>query len=287
MRYYDTDLDEGLTDDSMYYADEPDLQFPLGDLYVNCLKPNLLDGLRAAAVLLPACILYRLVVHTKIVPRYVVHTVSALAGVCCLYDCFGAETSYVATFAMFGIAVLSTVHVFIGRCRGPLCALACIAFLVTCELWLVDAASWHKVRGSQMIIAMKLISLAVDVDAGCYKMPPLLQSVGYLFHVGTCIFGPWVSFLDYDISVDSAFVDLDMFWALAIARCFLLAYMSLTVSTCWATWLLPFGNFRWPAAYRDAMSFRFSHYFVSFLSETSAVASGISHSGAWLVVTCL
>lgn len=65
MRYYDTDLDEGLTDDSMYYADEPDLQFPLGDLYVNCLKPNLLDGLRAAAVLLPACILYRLVVHTS------------------------------------------------------------------------------------------------------------------------------------------------------------------------------------------------------------------------------
>lgn len=34
---------------------------------------------------------------------------------------------------------------------------------------------------------------------------------------------------------------------------------------------------KWLAAYRDAMSFRASHYFVSFLSEASAVAAGFGY----------
>lgn len=36
--------------------------------------------------------------------------------------------------------------------------------------------------------------------------------------------------------------------------------------------------FRWIAAYRDAMSFRASHYFVSFMSGASAVAAGFGSS---------
>lgn len=34
---------------------------------------------------------------------------------------------------------------------------------------------------------------------------------------------------------------------------------------------------RWWIAYRDALSFRSSHYFVSFLSEASALMSGFGH----------
>ena len=45
-------------------------------------------------------------------------------------------------------------------------------------------------------------------------------------------------------------------------------------STCWNPWLIPDHGWRWWLAYRDAMSFRASHYFVSFMSEASAVAAG-------------
>lgn len=37
---------------------------------------------------------------------------------------------------------------------------------------------------------------------------------------------------------------------------------------------------KWLAAYRDAMSFRTSHYFVSFLSEASAIAAGFGFKPA-------
>ena len=43
-------------------------------------------------------------------------------------------------------------------------------------------------------------------------------------------------------------------------------------------------NFRWMLAYRDAMSFRASHYFVSYVSDSSSVASGFGCSrdtGHW------
>jgi porcupine-like protein len=33
--------------------------------------------------------------------------------------------------------------------------------------------------------------------------------------------------------------------------------------------------YRWLVAYRDAQSFRVSHYFVSFVSETTATLSGL------------
>lgn len=277
MDFYDTDLDvdDGLSD-SMYYTDEP--EFTLADLYTNCLVPTLRDGIGAAAILLPTCIVFRLVIHANILPRNGVHILSALAGICCLYHFFAGLASYVASFAMFGIAVLLSVDLCVKRLRGLICSAACIAFVVVCELYLVDATSWHRVRGPQMIIAMKLISLALDVDSGSYKLPSLLHILGYVFHVGTSIFGPWVGFSDYDASIDAG--PVDVLWSLSVGRCFLLSYMSLTVSTCWASWLLPFGDFRWPAAYRDAMSFRFSHYFISFLSETTAVASGITQAGS-------
>jgi hypothetical protein len=41
--------------------------------------------------------------------------------------------------------------------------------------------------------------------------------------------------------------------------------------------LLVHVSHRWWIAYRDALSFRSSHYFVSFLSEASALMSGFGH----------
>ena len=45
-------------------------------------------------------------------------------------------------------------------------------------------------------------------------------------------------------------------------------------STCWNPWLIPNNGSKWWLAYRDAMSFRASHYFVSFVSEASVIAAG-------------
>lgn len=264
-----------------YYVDQPEPEWTLGDLYADCLEPTLRDGIPAAALLVPACVLFRIVANSRKVPRDVVHVASALAGLCCLYPFAGGLAVHVACFASFGAAVLFAVDSAVGRRRGLVCSLCCVAFLLACELFFGDPVLWQKVRGSQMIVAMKLISVALDVDRGSYRLPPLSKMLGYSLHVGTCVFGPWTSFPEYRLGVENGPIDLDALWVLSVMRSFLLAYMSLTVSTCWATWFIPVGDHEWPAAYRDALSFRFSHYFVSFLSETTAVASGISSSGSW------
>ena len=52
--------------------------------------------------------------------------------------------------------------------------------------------------GSQMVVAMKAISLAFDLDRGVVKsVPSPIEFMGYIYFVGTVIFGPWISFNSY------------------------------------------------------------------------------------------
>jgi len=52
--------------------------------------------------------------------------------------------------------------------------------------------------GAQMILAMKLISLAFDLDSSAVRdVPSIFHYGGYLFHVGSVLFGPWMSYHDY------------------------------------------------------------------------------------------
>ncbi len=49
-----------------------------------------------------------------------------------------------------------------------------------------------------MVMAMKVISLAFDLDSGQIpRLPNIWQFTGYLMHPGTIIFGPWVSYSEY------------------------------------------------------------------------------------------
>lgn len=67
----------------------------------------------------------------------------------------------------------------------------------------MNEVEWHKIRGAQMILAMKVISLSFDSDIGTIQtVPSPLAFAGYVFNVGTCVFGPWVSYKDYIATFD-------------------------------------------------------------------------------------
>jgi len=78
-----------------------------------------------------------------------------------------------------------------------------------------------------MILAMKLISLAFDLDSGAVRdTPGICHYSGYLFHVGSVLFGPWISFHDYMAAVsqpsERIFVSLSPWHILLIfTRCFI------------------------------------------------------------------
>lgn len=49
-----------------------------------------------------------------------------------------------------------------------------------------------------MVVAMKAISLAFDLDRGVVaSVPSPVEFMGYIYFVGTVIFGPWISFNSY------------------------------------------------------------------------------------------
>ena len=54
-----------------------------------------------------------------------------------------------------------------------------------------------------MVVAMKAISLAFDLDRGVVSsVPSPIEFMGYIYFVGTVIFGPWISFNSYKEALD-------------------------------------------------------------------------------------
>ncbi|XP_069785260.1 protein-serine O-palmitoleoyltransferase porcupine-like isoform X3 [Narcine bancroftii] len=153
--------------------------------------------------------------------------------------------------------------------------------LETGEMHMVDTISWHKMRGAQMIVAMKAISLGFDLDQSTVgALPSPAEFMGYIYFVGTVIFGPWINYSSYLQSVEGRRMSLG--WFCKVALSLLKSLLCLVVSTCVAPYLFPyfvpiFGDQplkRWLRAYENAVSFHFSNYFVGFLSETTSTLAG-------------
>ena len=54
------------------------------------------------------------------------------------------------------------------------------------------------IPGAQMILSMKIISLAFDFGNGVViDLPNIFEYLGYCLNVGTVIFGPWISYKEY------------------------------------------------------------------------------------------
>ena len=65
-------------------------------------------------------------------------------------------------------------------------------------MYIVQPTQWHMIRAVQMLVAMRAISVGFQLDdTSLPSLPQPLPYFGYLYHVGTVSFGPWVSFKDY------------------------------------------------------------------------------------------
>eukprot|EP00058_Branchiostoma_floridae_P011771 XP_002597259.1 hypothetical protein BRAFLDRAFT_203459 [Branchiostoma floridae] len=257
-----------------------DLQ-ELGSL---CIIPTLQQGLTMICPLLLLCLTFRLLEGASAWTR---HLMSTGLGLATLYLVFEANWYFIVTFAITGHLLL---HLMEGsRWRGVAASIMALVFLLTCELFIVEATDWHKIRGAQMILAMKIISLGFDLDSGVVQATPsFLEYSGYCCFLGTSAFGPWISYNDYLQVLKSR--NLSLQWFVRGFMTTLQCLACLTVSTCLANWVIRHDinkngdnlvdNFvgglqEWVTAYRDALSFRFSHYFISYLSEMTCVASGV------------
>ena len=57
--------------------------------------------------------------------------------------------------------------------------------------------NFYFFSGSMMVLVMKLISLAFDLDKGVISRPNILEYFGYSVSVSSVIFGPFMTYTDY------------------------------------------------------------------------------------------
>ncbi|TRY92979.1 hypothetical protein DNTS_023093, partial [Danionella cerebrum] len=90
-----------------------------------------------------------------------------------------------------------------------------------------------------MVVAMKAISLAFDLDRGVVSsFPSPLEFMGYLCFAGTVIFGPWISFASYKDAIIGRKMSVGWFGKIALS--FLRSQICLVVSSCIAPYLFPY-----------------------------------------------
>ncbi|KAK1897811.1 Protein-serine O-palmitoleoyltransferase porcupine [Dissostichus eleginoides] len=207
------------------------------------------------------------------------HVVSVLAGVYGLFLFFQLHMLWVLLLSVLCyLVLLLSRH---SSSRGVFLSVVILIYLLVGELHLIDMVTWHKIRGSQMVVAMKAISLAFDLDRGAVAcLPSPAQFLGYVLFVGTVVFGPWISFSTYQNAIEGK--KLSWRWLGSSSLCLLKSQVCLLVSTCVAPYLFPLfipihGNTitqKWLHAYENAVSFHFSNYFVGHLSEGTSMLAG-------------
>uniref|UniRef100_A0A8C4FA48 Protein-serine O-palmitoleoyltransferase porcupine n=1 Tax=Dicentrarchus labrax TaxID=13489 RepID=A0A8C4FA48_DICLA len=200
------------------------------------------------------------------------HVTSVLAGMYGLFLFFELHMLWVLLLsALCYLVLLLSRH---SSSRGLFLSVVILIYLLIGELHLIDMVTWHKIRGSQMVVAMKAISLAFDLDRGAVgTLPSPAEFLGYVLFVGTVVFGPWISFSSYKNAIEGRKL---------VGSHLLKSQICLLVSTCIAPYLFTLfipvqGNTvtqKWLHAYETAVSFHFSNYFVGHLSEGTSMLAG-------------
>ncbi|XP_067384169.1 protein-serine O-palmitoleoyltransferase porcupine-like isoform X2 [Channa argus] len=193
------------------------------------------------------------------------HVVSVLSGMYSLYLFFELHMLWVLLLSVLCyLVLLLSRH---SSNKGLFLSAVILIYHLTGELHLIDAVTWHKIRGSQMVVAMKAISLAFDLDRGSVgSLPSPSEFLGYVFFVGTVVFGPWINFSSYKNAVEGR--KLSWSWLQSSSISLLKSQICLLVSTCVAPYLflifIPIhGN-----------TVTENNYFVGHLSEGTSMLAG-------------
>ncbi|KAM8829687.1 protein-serine O-palmitoleoyltransferase porcupine-like [Synchiropus picturatus] len=260
------------------------------ELAHGCLLPTAQQGLEQVWQLLVICLLCRLLWMLGL-PAAVKHLGTIGGGFYTLYLFFELHMIWVVL-----LSLLCYLFLFLCRhstMRGTFLSITVLIYLLLGELHMMDTTNWHKMRGSQMVVAMKAISLAFDMDRGVVtSVPSPIEFMGYIYFVGTVIFGPWISFSSYKEALEGRKLSFSWLWKVCVS--WIKSQICLVISNCVAPYLFPYfipvygdkllrGKKRrkirgipakWLLAYENTMSFHFSNYFVGYLSETTTTLAG-------------
>ena len=98
-----------------------------------------------------------------------VHALSTTIGIIVSAHFFYTNVMYQILLTFLAWIMLHISNKIGHGCRGLLSAILCVSFNMICELFITSPVDWHQVRGAQMILSMKLISVAFDMDTDVFN----------------------------------------------------------------------------------------------------------------------
>ncbi|THD21812.1 putative protein-cysteine N-palmitoyltransferase porcupine [Fasciola hepatica] len=249
------------------------------------------------------------------VPVIILHIASIIQGILTLYHIFEDRALVILSF-ITSLAWIFALHrslsIWSTRVGYRLFPSVAVLFCITFQLYgefCMNPSQWHQMRGCIMILIMKAVSFSSDVDRAYLKKEKfhtvsLINSVwyralawsSYALCPASIIFGPWIEFSRFEHLISVPFEGVDLIPAGTLFRSLLyqslcstkhaghsaiVALFSLIWSTCISHVLsTSVWRMRWLNAYVASQSFRFSHYFVSYSSDTFLATFGVGYSVA-------
>lgn len=152
------------------------------------------------------------------------------------------------------IMVCSLVHMFIGR------------------VILFEVSEWNSIKGMEMILIMKTVSLVVDLKHS--KWFNLTDLFSYLLSLNTTMFGPWITYNDHLNLLKKQSINIRnlIFNTTISVLCLISSNCVFNLIEVYVTKNFLLG------IYFEALSFRLSHYFVSYLSQAICSLNGSSRN---------
>ncbi|KMZ10492.1 protein-serine O-palmitoleoyltransferase porcupine [Drosophila simulans] len=253
----------------------------------SCVQPSVLQVMQYVAPMLLLCLLCRLLCLlysqrrrlTSLAPLHLFHFA---CGLIILQLTVGYRLLLLLLLAAVGYLLLQLLR--LGRRGAQVLAVLTVGsqFLYELLIWR-RRSDWPQLRGIQMVVNMKLISLGFDLTASGQlqaRIPGPFAYLGYIYSPATCALGPWVSFgcyMDCLVPRNS--------WLVSLRRLLpnvVFCVLAVTVSNCLAPALSDFfgDSSHFLVMYWDALSVRSSHYFVGIMAQALLVASDQRLDGA-------
>ncbi|XP_053948246.1 protein-serine O-palmitoleoyltransferase porcupine [Anastrepha ludens] len=295
---YDEQMDDGEMDyDTIFEENQPIYSWE--NTFETCIMPSTLQILRYMSILIGWSIIGRLAlaVFSRIQTKndWLLHIISTLAGSSVLIITMGKNSFILFFVAGISYMILHILHQF-AACRkniGVIMVIFTLSAQIGSELiW--KQVSWQIIKGSIMVTNMKIISVAFEMGYCALNsrqtviVPNIFSFFGYIFMPATLIIGPWVPYSSYLYSIrPNPSPRIHMQWIIWCSLCSVLSLCFVNLSNCIVPLIFANNTPIWMRIFRDAFAVRCSHYFVSFLSQASIAAGGISLNmdikpNAWL-----
>ncbi|XP_067637278.1 protein-serine O-palmitoleoyltransferase porcupine [Eurosta solidaginis] len=292
--YYNYDDDDEQIDvdadyDAIFEENQPIFEWE--SLYETCILPSTLQISWYISVLLGWSLIGHIGIticsRLKTKGDWLIHTISILTGYGVLIMTVGKKSYIVVGITVVSFIILHLIYQFevCKRNIGFIMLLFILSTHLSYELIWKRQMAWEVIQGPIMITNMKTISIAFEMEESTLMnrhvrvFPSVFSFFGYIFMPTNLIIGPWVPYSTYLYSIRTdPLRRLCRRWIMWCFLCSIISLSFLNLSNCIVPLVFTERSPIWLRIFRDALSVRCSHYFVSFLSQASIAIGGITLS---------